>query len=238
MMEEDDAGIGRLKHVPDHGAALLFGFLFTAGVVTGKPLRQLKGPEIKARFSGQEFMAAMSWGLIFSEGGCLVSVEMGGRMTAIKEDPSIGHWQVEDDELCLDLGPGRSAVLCRLGLGQDHSAPSRRGGAPGWLPAKAESAAIEPRRRARDGGDREELSKRWIGTRGFTAGAVWSTGEADVREGAPLSHDGPGRPAARQHVFRGLVRQPGRPIQDGFSGSAVRGNEVNQQKIYFEPGAP
>ena len=106
MMEEDDAGIGRLKHVPDHGAALLFGFLFTAGVVTGKPLRQLKGPEIKARFSGQEFMAAMSWGLIFSEGGCLVSVEMGGRMTAIKEDPSIGHWQVEDDELCLDLGQG------------------------------------------------------------------------------------------------------------------------------------
>ena len=46
----------------------------------------------------------MSWGLIFSDGGCLVSVEMGGRMTAIKEDPSIG--QVEDDELCLDLGQG------------------------------------------------------------------------------------------------------------------------------------
>jgi len=99
------------------------------------------------------------------------------------------------------------------------------------------SAAKEPRRRARDGGAREELSKRWIGTRGFTAGAVWSTGEADVRERAPLSHDGPGRPTARQHVFRGLVRQPGRPIQDGFSGNAMRGNEVNQQKIYFETGA-
>jgi len=40
-MEEDDAGIGRLKHVPDREAALLFGFLFTAGVVTGEPLRQL-----------------------------------------------------------------------------------------------------------------------------------------------------------------------------------------------------
>src|SRR4051794_280551 len=80
---------------------------FTAGVVTGEPLRrQLKGPEIKARFSGQEFMAAMSRGLIFSEGGHLVSVETGGRMTAIKGDPSIGHWQVEEDELCLDLGQG------------------------------------------------------------------------------------------------------------------------------------
>src|SRR5215204_5871318 len=119
---------------------------------------------------------------------------------------------------------------------EDPSASSRRGGAPGWLPAKAESAAIEPRRSARDGGDREELSKRWIGTRGLTAGAVWSTGEADVREGAPLSHDRPGRPAARQHVFRGLVCQPGRPIQDGFSGSAVRGNEMSQQKSTSNQG--
>ena len=106
MMGQDYGVIGRLKHVPDPDAALLFGLLFTAGVVTGEPLRQLKGPEIKARFSGQEFMAAMSWGLIFSEGGYLVSVETGGRMTSIKEDPSIGHWQVEDDELCLDLGQG------------------------------------------------------------------------------------------------------------------------------------
>src|SRR3954453_23673241 len=29
-----------------------------------EPLRQLNGPEIKARFSGQEFMAAMSWGAV------------------------------------------------------------------------------------------------------------------------------------------------------------------------------
>src|SRR3954447_1601749 len=68
-----------------------------------KGLRSRPAPP---QFSGQEFMAAMSWGLIFSEGGHLVSVETGGRMTAIKGDPSIGRWQVEDDELCLDFGQG------------------------------------------------------------------------------------------------------------------------------------
>src|SRR3954468_2344158 len=112
-----------------------------------------------------------------------------------------------------------------------------KGRSPRMASCKGRKCSKEPRRRTRDGGAREELSKRWIGTRGLTAGAVWSTREGDVREGAPLSRDGPGRPTARQHVFRGLVRQPGRPIQDGFSGNAVRGNEVNQQKIYFKTGA-
>ena len=87
-----------------------------------------------------------------------------------------------------------------------------------------------------DGGDRKERSERWIGTGGFTAGAVWSTGEADVRKGAPLSHDDPGRLATRQHVFRSLVRQPGRSIQDDPSGRAMRGSEMSQQQIYLEKG--
>src|SRR5215210_2095205 len=62
MMGEDDAGIGRLKHVPDPDAALLFGLLVRAGVVTGEPLRQLQGPEIKVRFLGQEFTDGVNWG--------------------------------------------------------------------------------------------------------------------------------------------------------------------------------
>jgi len=105
MTGRDDSGIDRLSHAPNHHAAVLFGFLFTASIVTSEPLRPLKGPEIKAQFSDQEFTGAVYSGLFFSEGG-LLSAGAAGLMTADDEDPSTGHWYVADDELCLELGHG------------------------------------------------------------------------------------------------------------------------------------
>jgi hypothetical protein len=105
MTGGDYGGIDRLSHAPDHRAAVLFGFLFTVSMVAGEPLRPLNGPEIKARFSDQEFTGPVHSGLFFSEGG-LLSAGASGLMTADDEDPSTGHWYVADDELCLELGHG------------------------------------------------------------------------------------------------------------------------------------
>jgi hypothetical protein len=93
MMGEDDGVIGRLKHGPDREATLLFGVLFTAGVVTGEPLRPLKGPEIAATFTGMEFPDQVHIAEVFKRDGTLAAFSMGKRQT--------GKWRVASDELCL-----------------------------------------------------------------------------------------------------------------------------------------
>src|SRR4051794_15912432 len=87
-----------MKHWTElRGSRLGFGLLFAVGFVaeTGAAdtFRQLKGPEIRAKFSGMEFTDDVHWALVFGRDGTLSSFEMGA---AAK-----GRWRVEKDELCL-----------------------------------------------------------------------------------------------------------------------------------------
>ncbi len=56
--------------------------------------RQLKSPEIKARFEGMEFTDEVHWAYVFERSGRLASFSMSKK--------SAGKWRVGKDELCLD----------------------------------------------------------------------------------------------------------------------------------------
>src|SRR4051812_49840471 len=75
-----------------------FGWLLAVGLVAQAgavdSFRQLKGPEIRAKFSGMEFTDNVHWALVFGRDGTLSSFEMGAA--------GKGTWRVEKDELCLN----------------------------------------------------------------------------------------------------------------------------------------
>jgi len=76
-------------------ALLVFtGVVTVAGVAAAaEPFRQLKGAEIKTRFSGMEFTDDVHWATVFAKNGSFASYEMG----AVGK----GRWTVVKDELCL-----------------------------------------------------------------------------------------------------------------------------------------
>src|SRR3954453_15872615 len=79
-------------------SALWFGLVLGLGppaeIRATESFRQLKGPEIRTKFSGMEFTDNVHWALVFGRDGTLSSFEMGAA--------GKGTWRVEKDELCLN----------------------------------------------------------------------------------------------------------------------------------------
>ena len=67
-----------------------------SAALAAEPFRQLRGPEIKARFAGMEFTDEVHWAMVFGRDGSLSSFEMGAA--------GKGTWKPEKDELCLIYG--------------------------------------------------------------------------------------------------------------------------------------
>lgn len=99
----------------NHALAVSFGLAGCAGLVARsgatEAFRQLKGPEITARFTGMEFMDGIHWGLVFRKGGRVTAVEAGGRITAVEREPKFGRWHVGKDELALGSADKTSAAI-------------------------------------------------------------------------------------------------------------------------------
>ncbi len=89
-----------LSGLRDWDAALVFCVLCITGVVAGESYRQLKGPQIAARLSGQELTDGIHWGLVFAKGGRLLSNERGGPMASGDREPNTGSWHIKGDEVC------------------------------------------------------------------------------------------------------------------------------------------
>jgi hypothetical protein len=65
-----------------------------AQAALAEPFRQLRGPEIRSRFTGMELTDEAHWSYRFEQAGRLASFSTGRAGT--------GAWRVEADELCLD----------------------------------------------------------------------------------------------------------------------------------------
>jgi hypothetical protein len=65
-----------------------------ADAALAEPFRQLRGPEIRSRFTGMELTDETHWSYRFETAGRLASFSTGRART--------GRWRVEQDELCLD----------------------------------------------------------------------------------------------------------------------------------------
>jgi len=76
------------------GLSLSLAIGLLSGADAADSFRQLKGPEIRAKFSGMEFTDNVHWALVFGRDGTLSSFEMGAA--------GKGTWRVEKDELCLN----------------------------------------------------------------------------------------------------------------------------------------
>jgi hypothetical protein len=60
--------------------------------------KRISGPQIRAKFSGMEMTDEVHWREGYGRDGVFVSRSMGRTR--------IGKWLVENEELCVDLGPG------------------------------------------------------------------------------------------------------------------------------------
>jgi hypothetical protein len=65
-----------------------------ADPAAAEPFRQLRGPEIRSRFSGMELTDETHWAYLFEKTGRLATFSTGRARS--------GSWRVENDELCLD----------------------------------------------------------------------------------------------------------------------------------------
>ena len=105
--------------------ALGFGLMLCLGLAVesdaAETFRQLKGPEIRAKFSGMEFTDDVHWALVFGRDGTLSSFEMGAA--------GKGTWRVEKDELCLNYS--RQGRRCHQVWMSGKNVQLRR---PGELP--------------------------------------------------------------------------------------------------------
>src|SRR5437763_15733414 len=82
------------------GLSLSLAIGLLSGADAADSFRQLKCPEIRAKFSGMEFTDDVHWALVFGRDGTLSSFEMGAA--------GKGTWRVEKDELCLHYSrPGQ-----------------------------------------------------------------------------------------------------------------------------------
>jgi hypothetical protein len=71
-----------------------------AGVVLAEPALR----DVAERFTEMEFTDDVHWGLIFRKDGRLISVQTGGRFTAVEGKPQLGKWGVRADQLCFGIG--------------------------------------------------------------------------------------------------------------------------------------
>lgn len=69
-------------------------------------LHQLHGREIQSSFSGKELTDESHWGMIFAKNGKLSSSEAGTGLGSSAPDAKVGRWQVQKDQLCVDLVGG------------------------------------------------------------------------------------------------------------------------------------
>lgn len=95
-----------LSGLRDWDAALVFCVLCITGAVAGESFRQLKGPQIAARLSGQELTDGTHWGLVFAKGGRLLANERGGPMASGDREPNTGTWRIKGDEVCFTFAEG------------------------------------------------------------------------------------------------------------------------------------
>jgi hypothetical protein len=116
------------KLIPTLCVALLTGFAFTTAASAGEPFHQLKGSEIRARFSGRELTDGVHWSMRFGMGGKLTTSEAVGRFTPEEKGGVHGAWRVVKDELCLDDGAG--GPTCHQVWIAGRSVQLRREGAP------------------------------------------------------------------------------------------------------------
>jgi hypothetical protein len=60
--------------------------------------KRISGPQIRVKFSGMEMTDEVHWRDAYQRDGSFKSRSMGRTR--------IGKWQVQKDELCIDVGPG------------------------------------------------------------------------------------------------------------------------------------
>jgi hypothetical protein len=72
--------------------------------------RQLKGAEIRARFTGMELTDGIHWTYIFMPGGRMNSIELGKRAK--------GSWSVRMNELCINVAETPSPCSQVWAMGQ------------------------------------------------------------------------------------------------------------------------
>lgn len=79
---------------------LVFGcaLFATSGALAAEQFKKMSGPQIRTKFSGMEMTDQIHWREIYRRGGSFESRSMGRTRT--------GKWEVQKDELCVDVGPG------------------------------------------------------------------------------------------------------------------------------------
>jgi len=80
------------------GSLVLGSVLSISGAAAANQLKKISGPQIRARFSGMEMTDEVHWRDAYGRDGSFNSRSMGRTR--------LGKWQVEEDELCIDVGPG------------------------------------------------------------------------------------------------------------------------------------
>jgi hypothetical protein len=70
----------------------------TSDTLAVEQFKRISGPQIRAKFSGMEMTDEVHWREGYGRDGVFVSRSMGRTR--------IGKWLVENEELCVDLGPG------------------------------------------------------------------------------------------------------------------------------------
>jgi hypothetical protein len=71
--------------------------------VAEEKYRKLKGPQIRARFSGMELTDDVHWYDFYDRNGTILSSSMGRKRQ--------GKWWIEKDQLCIDVDK-ESSVRC------------------------------------------------------------------------------------------------------------------------------
>jgi hypothetical protein len=72
--------------------------LTTSDALAVEQFKKISGPQIRAKFSGMEMTDEVHWREAYERDGSFKSRSMGRTR--------IGKWLVQNDELCVDLGPG------------------------------------------------------------------------------------------------------------------------------------
>ena len=72
--------------------------------LAAETFRQIRGPEIPARFAGMEMTDEVHWAKVFAKDGTYVSFSLGTK--------SKGKWRVEKNELCIDRSKSSEDNWC------------------------------------------------------------------------------------------------------------------------------
>jgi hypothetical protein len=83
-------------------AALVTGLFALNVAAAAEPFRQVKGKDIRAKFTGMEFTDEVHWAWMFGRDGKLSSVSMGKKHS--------GRWRIDGGMICLD--PEKDGARC------------------------------------------------------------------------------------------------------------------------------